>query len=135
MMARGRIVDRGGHDAGMEMVWTSHETASSWGITDNGIIFGGLKNKSAPKMQPVGALVEQGGGNVRGMGMMAAVVGRDIGTVVSSHCRHRLSDLENGDLLKTGLVEVAVQWGGIDVAARGESAAVGQHGTTVVLDC
>ncbi|SJK98090.1 uncharacterized protein ARMOST_01347 [Armillaria ostoyae] len=119
------------------MVWTSHETASSWGVTDNEIVFRGLKNGSMLKTRPVGVLVEQGGGNVGEMGWrplsggIAALWAQTIGVIASS-------DIENGYSLKTRLVEAVVEWGGIDVGGmggRGESAIVGQHGSTEGSDC
>lgn len=81
------------------------------GVTDNEIIFRSLKNKSMLKTRPVGVLVEQGGGNVGEMGwrlLSGGIAGlwiQTIGAIVSS-------DIENGYLLKTRLVEAVVGWEG-----------------------
>ncbi|SJL08102.1 uncharacterized protein ARMOST_11464 [Armillaria ostoyae] len=69
-------------------------------------------------MQPVSTHVEQGGGNVGEMGWrpllgrIAALWAQTIGAIVSS-------DIENGYLLKTRLVEAVIKWGGIDVGRMG----------------
>ncbi len=91
-----------------------------------------------PKAWPVSILVEQGGGNVGGMGWrplsggIAALWTQTICTIVSSN-------LENGYFFETGPVEAVIEQGGIDVGGIGvgvlESTIVGQHGTTMGSDC
>ncbi len=91
-----------------------------------------------PKAQPVSILIEQGGGNVGGMGWrllsggIAALWTQTICAIVSSN-------LENRYFFKTGPVEAVIEWGGINVGGMGvgvlESTIVRQHGTTMGSDC
>ncbi|KAK0218410.1 hypothetical protein EDD85DRAFT_797788 [Armillaria nabsnona] len=115
-----------------------HKTAGSWGLTDNGIVFRGLRNRMIPKAWPVSVLIEQGGGNVGGMGLWRPLSGGIAALWTQTICAIISGNLENGYFFKTGPVKAIIKWGGIDVGGMGvgvlESAFVGQHSTTIGSD-
>ncbi|KAK0216564.1 hypothetical protein EDD85DRAFT_798362 [Armillaria nabsnona] len=121
----GGVVNREGGDnvGGNGMESGHHETAGSWGLMDNGVVFRGLRNRMIPKAQPVSVLIEQGGGNVEAIiewegidvgemgqgylnqplsGSMAPLWAQTVGAIIPTV-------LENGDSAKTGLVEAVIE--------------------------